>query len=105
MGATNTEDFTVTQNNMAKLARALGHPARIAIMELLVRNGPGLAGDIVKALPLAQPTVSQHLKEMKTAGLIKDTIKGNTVSYSVDEPTLQKLREYFGDMYLKLRER
>lgn len=103
MGATKTEHFTVTQNNIAALAKALGHPARVAIIEYLVKNGTAIAGDIVKALPLAQPTVSQHLKELKSAGLIKGDIKGNTVMYAVDETLLEKLQMYFGEVYGKLR--
>jgi DNA-binding transcriptional ArsR family regulator len=67
MGATKTEHFTEKQNAIATLAKALGHPARIAIVEYLLKVNTCICGDIVNELPLAQPTVSQHLKELKLA--------------------------------------
>lgn len=94
MGATKTEHFTDTQNEIATLAKALGHPARIAIIEYLIQVKDCICGDIVNELPLAQPTVSQHLKELKNAGLIKGSIEGNTICYCVDEGTLEKLNNY-----------
>ena len=81
MGATKTEHFTDKQNEIATLAKALGHPARIAIMEYLLKVDTCICGDIVNELPLAQPTVSQHLKELKEAGLIKGDIEGAKVCY------------------------
>jgi DNA-binding transcriptional ArsR family regulator len=65
MGASKTESFTIEQNELATLAKALGHPARIAIIEYLLKVQTCICGDIVMELPLAQPTVSQHLKELK----------------------------------------
>ncbi|MBK6821248.1 MAG: winged helix-turn-helix transcriptional regulator [Bacteroidetes bacterium] len=79
MGATKTDHFTDQQNNIAIIAKALGHPARIAIMEYLSKVDACICGDIVNELPLAQPTVSQHLKELKNAGLIKGNIEGNAI--------------------------
>ncbi|MFZ1798331.1 MAG: metalloregulator ArsR/SmtB family transcription factor, partial [Chitinophagaceae bacterium] len=67
MGATKTTHFTARQNQMAILLKALGHPARIAIMEYLVKVNTCICGDIVNELPLAQPTISQHLRELKNA--------------------------------------
>ncbi len=98
MGATKTEHFTDKQNEMATIAKALGHPARIAIIEYLVRVDTCICGDIVSELPLAQPTVSQHLKELKNAGLIKGDIEGNTVCYCIDEKKLNILQAYFGNI-------
>ena len=95
MGATKTEHFTDRQNEIAILAKALGHPARIAIMEYLMKVDSCICGDIVLELPLAQPTVSQHLKELKNAALIKGTIEGNTICYCIDEKALNKLQNYF----------
>lgn len=69
MGATKTEHFTGKHNSIAILAKALGHPARIAIIEYLLSVETCICGDIVNELPLAQATVSQHLKELKTPGL------------------------------------
>ncbi|WP_204307705.1 ArsR/SmtB family transcription factor, partial [Klebsiella pneumoniae] len=81
MGATKAAFFTDKQNSIANMAKALGHPARIAIIEYLVKVNACICGDIVNELPLAQPTISQHLKELKQAGLIKGTIEGNSVCY------------------------
>ena len=81
MGATKTEHFTDKQNAIATLAKALGHPARVAIIDYLLKVNACICGDIVNELPLAQPTVSQHLKELKNAGLIKGDIEGNTICY------------------------
>lgn len=95
MGATKTEHFTDTQNQIAKIAKALGHPARIAILEYLLKVNECICGDIVNELPLAQPTVSQHLKELKNAGIIKGNISGNAICYCIDENTLDILNSYF----------
>src|SRR5690606_30467369 len=85
MGATKTDHFTDQQNQIATIAKALGHPARIAIIEYLMKVNTCICGDIVNELPLAQPTVSQHLKELKNAGLIKGNIEGNAICYCIDE--------------------
>lgn len=95
MGATKTEHFTEKQNAIATLAKALGHPARIAIIEYLLKVDACICGDIVDELPLAQPTVSQHLKELKNAGLIKGNIEGNSVCYCIDETNFHILHDYF----------
>ncbi|GEP50806.1 transcriptional regulator [Flavobacterium noncentrifugens] len=95
MGATKTEHFTEKQNQIAILAKALGHPARVAIIEYLMSVDTCICGDIVNVLPLAQPTVSQHLKELKNAGLIKGNIEGNAICYCIDEKALKTLQSYF----------
>ena len=95
MGATKTEHFTDKQNDIATLAKALGHPARIAIMEFLMKVDDCICGDIVNELPLSQPTVSQHLKELKNAGLIKGNIEGNTICYCIDEIGFEKIKGFF----------
>ncbi|OJX54438.1 MAG: transcriptional regulator [Flavobacterium sp. 38-13] len=95
MGATKTEHFTDKQNQIATIAKALGHPARIAIIEYLAKVNECICGDIVNELPLAQPTVSQHLKELKNAGIIKGSIEGNTICYCIDEKTIEILNTYF----------
>jgi ArsR family transcriptional regulator len=95
MGATKTEHFTEQQNQMAIIAKALGHPARIAIIEYLMKVNECICGDIVNELPLAQPTVSQHLKELKNAGIIKGNIEGNSICYCIDEKTIAILNGYF----------
>ena len=95
MGATKTEHFTDRQNQIATIAKALGHPARIAIIEYLMKVNECICGDIVNELPLAQPTVSQHLKELKNAGIIKGSIDGNSICYCIDEKTIEILNTYF----------
>lgn len=89
------KSYTESQQEMAVLLKALGHPARVAIMEYLLKVNACIGGDIVDELPLAQPTVSQHLKELKNAGLIKGTIEGNTICYCIDEKGMEKLQRYF----------
>ena len=105
MGASKTEHFTDEQNELAKIAKALAHPARIAILEHLLKVNECICGDIVSELPLAQPTVSQHLKEMKSAGIIKGTVEGNSVCYCLDEKTLEKLHLYFKEISSQLTNR
>ncbi|HEV8080195.1 MAG TPA: metalloregulator ArsR/SmtB family transcription factor, partial [Chitinophagaceae bacterium] len=85
MGATKTFEFTIKDNRLAKYAKALAHPARIAILQLLVKKQTCICGDIVDEIPLSQSTVSQHLKELKEAGLIKGDIEGATVCYCIDD--------------------
>lgn len=95
MGVTKTDHFTAEQNRIAIIAKALGHPARIAIIEYLLKVNTCICGDIVNELPLAQATVSQHLKELKNAGLIKGNIEGTAICYCIDENTFNILNTYF----------
>ena len=85
MGLSKTEIFTEEQNVLAKYAKVLGHPARVAILEYLFRRETCVCGDLVGEIGLAQPTISQHLKELKQLGLIKGTIEGTSVCYCVDK--------------------
>lgn len=94
MGVTKTKHFTEEQNEIAVIAKALGHPARIAIIEYLISVDTCICGDIVNELPLAQATVSQHLKELKNAGLIQGNIEGNAICYCVNKETIEKFN-YF----------
>jgi DNA-binding transcriptional ArsR family regulator len=75
---------------IAKFAKALSHPARVAIIHLLLQKQSCICGDIVEDLPIAQSTVSQHLKELKESGLIKGNIDGASICYCVDTEVLQK---------------
>jgi DNA-binding transcriptional ArsR family regulator len=102
MGATKTDHFTVKQNDIATLAKAIAHPARVAIIEYLIKVDTCICGDIVNELPLAQPTVSQHLKELKNAGLIKGNIDGKAICYCIDEKAIEKLQSYFAIISAKL---
>src|SRR6188508_2940254 len=85
MGATKSYEFSAKENRLAKYAKALAHPARVAILKLLAAKNTCMCGDIVEELPLSQSTVSQHLKELKAAGLIKGEIDGAKVCYCIDE--------------------
>jgi len=85
MGITKSEIFTDKQNKLATMLKALAHPARIAIIEYLINSKSCICGDLVIELGLAQPTISQHLKELKNAGLIKGTVEGTSVCYCIDE--------------------
>jgi ArsR family transcriptional regulator len=103
MGATKTDHFTEHQNEIAILAKALGHPARVAIIEYLLKANKCICGDIVNELPLAQPTVSQHLKELKNANIIKGEIEGNAICYCINEEAIKKLETYFGSITMQLQ--
>ena len=95
MGATKTDYFTEQQNELAVLTKALGHPARIAIIEYLLKVDTCICGDIVNELPLAQPTVSQHLKELKNAGIIKGNVEGTSICYCINEQGFEKIKGFF----------
>lgn len=94
------EEFSVNDLSIAKYAKALSHPARVAILNLLVRKQACICGDIVDELPLAQSTVSQHLKVLKDAGLIKGEIEGARVCYCIDENEWKNAKNLFGDFFL-----
>ncbi|MCW3159883.1 ArsR/SmtB family transcription factor [Chryseobacterium oryctis] len=98
MGTTKNDFFTEKQNTIAKIAKALGHPARIAIIEYLLKVNECICGDIVSELPLAQATISQHLKELKNAGLIKGNIEGNSICYCIDEKGFDAVNTYFSNI-------
>jgi len=91
-------EYTPAQVEIAQLIKALGHPARVAIIEHLLKVNTCICGDIVNELPLAQATVSQHLKELKTAGLIKGSIEGNTICYCIEDKAIAKLNAYFNKL-------
>lgn len=102
MGTTKTDLFTQEQNEISSLLKAMAHPARIAILEYLIAVDTCICGDIVNELPLAQPTVSQHLKELKTAGLIKGSIEGTAICYCVDKAVVARVQSYFSGILSKL---
>lgn len=90
MGASKTEAYSNKELTLAKYAKALSHPARVAILNVLLKKQSCICGDIVDELPLSQSTVSQHLKELKEAGLIKGDIDGVSVCYCIDEKEWKK---------------
>lgn len=93
MGRTKACEFSDSENELACLAKALGHPARIAILQLLIEKKSCICGDIVGELPLSQSTISQHLRELKEAGLIRGTIEGVSVCYCINKDAWQKSRK------------
>lgn len=103
MGVSKSDFFTEEQNELAQLFKALAHPARVAIIDYLLKVDSCICSDIVGELPLAQPTISQHLKELKQAGLIKGTIEGKSICYCVDKETLQKFENYFSRVRMQLQ--
>ena len=96
MGTSKTEEYTSRQVRLSEIARALGHPARIAIIEYLAKSNVCICGDIVDVLPLSQSTVSQHLRELKNAGLIKGEIEGTSVNYCINEKGWNEAKEMLG---------
>ena len=98
MGVTKAESFSVRENKLAQYAKALAHPARIAILQLLLKKQTCICGDIVEELPLSQSTVSQHLKELKEAGLITGEIEGVKMCYCIDEKEWGKAKQYLNSL-------
>ncbi|HTD41437.1 MAG TPA: metalloregulator ArsR/SmtB family transcription factor [Mucilaginibacter sp.] len=100
MGLTKTEIFNEQQNKLALMLKALAHPARIAILQHLIKANACVCGSLVDELGLAQATISQHLKELKNAGLIQGTIEGVSVCYCIEpkawELLHQQLDSFFG---------
>ena len=93
MGLTKTEMFTEQQNKIALFAKAFGHPARVAILQHLFRIDTCVCGDLVDEIGLAQPTISQHLKELKQLGLIKGNIEGTSVCYCINKENWTSMKE------------
>ena len=92
MGLTKTEIFTDQQNKIARVAKAFGHPARVAILQYLFKTDACICGDLVDEIGLAQPTISQHLKELKSLGLIKGNIEGTSVCYCIDTENWSQMK-------------
>ncbi len=90
--------YSKDQIEISTLMKVMGHPARVAILEHLLEVKECICGHIVDILPLAQPTVSQHLKELRNAGLIKGSVEGNTICYCIDEKGVEILAAYFNKM-------
>ena len=96
MGVTKSEIFTKEQNEIAQIAKVLGHPARIAIVQQLLEQQTCICGDLVQEIGLAQATISQHLKALKEVGLIQGTITGNSVCYCLNPVAWQQLQALLG---------
>ncbi len=92
MGVTRSEIFSAEQNRLASFFKVLGHPARLAILQHIMDRKACICNDLVEELGLAQATISQHLRELKTAGIIQGTIEGKTVCYCIEENKWQEIR-------------
>jgi ArsR family transcriptional regulator len=97
MGITRNDLFDGQTNELAELAKVLGHPARIRILQILLDTDSCITGDLVDDLGLAQPTVSQHLKALKESGLIRGDIDGTKVCYCIDTDRWKVLQKVLGD--------
>jgi DNA-binding transcriptional ArsR family regulator len=103
MGLSKTEGFSSSQLELSALAKALAHPARIAILQVLAQKKGCICSDIVEELPLSQSTVSQHLKELKNAGLIKGNIEGPSICYCIDAKVWLKSEKMMIDLFKKIK--
>ncbi len=92
MGITKTENYTKDQVALAKMIKVLGHPARIAILQSIIKENKCICGDLVTEIGLAQSTISQHLKELKSVGLIQGTIEGTSMCYCINRPVWEDFK-------------
>jgi DNA-binding transcriptional ArsR family regulator len=97
MGLAKTELFTDEQNQIANFAKVFGHPARVAILQHLFSLNACVCGDLVNEIGLAQPTISQHLKELKHLGLIKGVVEGTSVCYCIDQKNWTEMKKVMID--------
>lgn len=102
MGATKTDLFTQQQNEIAAMAKAIAHPARIAILQELLKTNACICGELVTELGLAQATISQHLKELKSIGLIQGTIEGTSICYCINPAVWNKYQKMFNGFFKAL---
>ncbi len=93
MGATKSQIFTQKQNDIAQIAKVLGHPARIAILEHIIKTNACICNSLVDEIGLAQATISQHLKELKSIGIISGNIEGKKVCYCIDKKNWSKMQQ------------
>ena len=105
MGITKTSLFNDQQNRLAEYFKVLGHPARIAILQYLIESNTCINGDLVKELGLAQPTVSQHLKELKRLGIIKGQVDGPAMCYCIHKENWEKVNQEVLGLFLRVTEK
>src|SRR6201986_750001 len=104
MGTTKTEIYTEQQNTLAVQLKAIAHPARIAILQELIKANACICGDLVTELGLAQATISQHLKELKNAGLIHGTIEGVSICYCIEPTAWKNLQAELNNLFASYRD-
>lgn len=103
MALNRSEEFTAADQKLANLSKAMSHPARIAILRVLAQRNTCICGEIVEVLPLAQATVSQHLKELLNAGLIKGTVDGKKSCYCINWETFVEFSSEFNALFGELK--
>lgn len=99
MGVTKTDLFSQTQNELASVAKVFAHPARVAIIQYLLKSNTCVNGHLVEELGLAQATISQHLKELKNSGIIQGTIEGVSVSYCINPERWEEIKGIFSQLF------
>ena len=102
MGATKSHIFTSSQNDLAMAAKVLAHPARIAILEYISKQEGCICTDLVDEIGLAQPTISQHLNEIKKIGLLKGTFEGKNLCYCINQERWNTLKENFTSFFANI---
>lgn len=102
MGLTKKELFTEDQNRLAEIAKVFAHPARIAILDHLLMSDTCINGDLVQELGLSQPTISQHLRELRNLGIIKGNIEGVSVCYCIDSQKWNEIRTTFNQLFQRI---
>ena len=102
MGISKTFHFNEEQNQLASFAKAFAHPARIAIIQQIIKNKTCIVGSLADKLPLSQSTISQHLKELKTSGIIKGEIDGPSICYCINEGTWNKAKKMLTNLFSEI---
>jgi ArsR family transcriptional regulator len=98
MGITKTENYAQEQVELAQILKVMGHPARIAILQSIIRSKTCICGELVTEIGLAQSTISQHLKELKLVGLIKGTIEGTSMCYCINSETWARVKSALDEL-------
>ncbi|HET8736849.1 MAG TPA: metalloregulator ArsR/SmtB family transcription factor [Pricia sp.] len=104
MGATKTEIYTIPQNSLALTAKVLAHPARVAILHYISRQEGCICNDLVNVIGLSQPTISQHLNEIKKIGLLKGTFEGKNLCYCINKEKWEELQGLFNSFFNKINQ-
>ncbi len=104
MGTTKTHIFTETQNELAMAAKVLAHPARVAILEYISKQDSCICTDLVDEIGLAQPTISQHLNEIKKIGLLDGTFEGKTLCYCINREKWEQLQTFFNSFFSSIHQ-
>jgi DNA-binding transcriptional ArsR family regulator len=102
MAYSKKEQFKDPDIKISRFAKALAHPARVAVLKILFERGTCICGDFVEALPLSQSTVSQHLNELKGAGIVNSRIDGPRVAYTIDDRNWALAKHHLGGFFNRL---